>query len=131
MKIECDEHFRIPMSRRQFRRWLRALRSGEYVKAKGTLAYARPDGEHGFCCLGVLANETPGCSWTDDLELIPAGRTRPSDTAAFLNPRLFKIPSKLQHRLATWNDATLYGREQYSHRDIADWLEGHVTPTGK
>lgn len=34
------------------KKWVKALRSGKYKQAKGTLN----DGEGGFCCLGVLCD---------------------------------------------------------------------------
>lgn len=44
------------------KKWLAALRSGEYKKAKRRLRY----GDH-YCCLGILCDlyrqETPGVTW--------------------------------------------------------------------
>jgi len=38
-------------------RWVAALRSGEYVQGTGQLLeISRVDGEHRWCCLGVLCN---------------------------------------------------------------------------
>lgn len=36
------------------RKWIKALRSGDYYQTNGDLAKQRKDGEWGFCCLGVL-----------------------------------------------------------------------------
>jgi len=38
------------------RKWLAALRSGEYVQGKGNLLSIEESGEHSFCCLGVLCD---------------------------------------------------------------------------
>lgn len=37
-------------------RWVKALKSGKYKQVKGTLKGVRPDGEVGYCCLGVLCD---------------------------------------------------------------------------
>jgi hypothetical protein len=36
------------------RRWVEALRSGDYVQRRGRLAYQSHDGDNSYCCLGVL-----------------------------------------------------------------------------
>lgn len=37
-------------------RWLAALRSGSYRQARKSLQTVPPDGQAGFCCLGVLCD---------------------------------------------------------------------------
>lgn len=37
----------------KFKKWMEALRSGEYKQVQGTLMGETPDGEIGYCCLGV------------------------------------------------------------------------------
>lgn len=37
------------------KKWVKALRSGEYLQGRGYLAQEE-NGEHKFCCLGVLCN---------------------------------------------------------------------------
>ncbi|HEV2376204.1 MAG TPA: hypothetical protein VGS19_29045 [Streptosporangiaceae bacterium] len=36
--------------------WCAALRSGEYKQTKGTLRGETPEGDEGYCCLGVLTD---------------------------------------------------------------------------
>lgn len=38
------------------KKWLKALRSGEYSQTSGTLRRKSNDGVTSFCCLGVLCN---------------------------------------------------------------------------
>jgi len=38
------------------KKWLEALRSGEYKQGKRTLRRREPNGEWSFCCLGVLCD---------------------------------------------------------------------------
>jgi hypothetical protein len=39
--------------------WVKALRSGDYEQARGSLSAIRLDGKTGYCCLGVLAEISP------------------------------------------------------------------------
>lgn len=45
------------MNKHVKRKWLRALKSGEYAKGKGSLAYYIGYGIPEYCCLGVLVCE--------------------------------------------------------------------------
>ena len=38
------------------KKWLEALRSGEYKQGKRTLRRIEPDGGYSYCCLGVLCD---------------------------------------------------------------------------
>lgn len=38
------------------KKWVKALRSGEYNQGNGHLVNVNPDGSERFCCLGVLCN---------------------------------------------------------------------------
>lgn len=53
------------------RRWVDALRSGEYKQGKYRLAQSNGDDKVGYCCLGVLCdlvkNEV-GMDWFEDLD---------------------------------------------------------------
>ncbi len=44
------------MNRAIKKKWVAALRSGEYTQGKGKLRINRDGGETLFCCLGVLCN---------------------------------------------------------------------------
>ena len=43
------------MKKKVMKKWVKALRSGQYNQTEGALARHR-NGEDGFCCLGVLCN---------------------------------------------------------------------------
>jgi hypothetical protein len=43
------------MKKSVMKKWVKALRSGEYTQAKGVLV----DSQDNFCCLGVLCNLAP------------------------------------------------------------------------
>ncbi len=45
------------MDKKVKRKWLRALRSGEYDQTKNFLCTTDEEGNDSFCCLGVLLNE--------------------------------------------------------------------------
>lgn len=46
-----------PITKAECRRWIAALRSGEYAQGKSSLCVAKPDGQPDrFCCLGVLCD---------------------------------------------------------------------------
>ena len=53
------------MNKRIKKKWIAALRSGEYVQGRGAMLTTDEDGNDSFCCLGVLSNihaeETGGC----------------------------------------------------------------------
>lgn len=44
------------MKKSVMQKWTKALKSGEYLQGKNYLAQVNKDGEHEFCCLGVLCN---------------------------------------------------------------------------
>jgi len=50
--------------------WLKALRSGKYLRVSGALKRKRGDGKMGYCCLGVLCDiyqkETGKGIWTGE-----------------------------------------------------------------
>jgi hypothetical protein len=46
------------------RKWVDALRSGNYQQAKGYLKRKRQDGSVGFCCLGVLGDIVSPSAWS-------------------------------------------------------------------
>ena len=127
MKIDAKPNVStITMPRRLFRKWLQALRSGEYIKATNKLVNI--DGTE-FCCLGVLANEQ-GCTWGYDGDgfagPVPKGQRQQRGTS-FLGRTLGAgIPLSLQKQLAEFND--LQGGAKHSHAEIADWLEANITP---
>lgn len=44
------------MKKNVMKKWVKALRSGEYAQGKLSLVRISNNGEHQFCCLGVLCN---------------------------------------------------------------------------
>ena len=44
------------MKKKVMKKWVKALRSGEYPQVKGSMCKKLNDGRDGFCCLGVLTN---------------------------------------------------------------------------
>lgn len=50
------------------RKWIMALRSGEYTQGKGFLCVL-DNGNPTYCCLGVLADAVVPGSWGDPVEL--------------------------------------------------------------
>jgi hypothetical protein len=56
-------------------KWLKALRSGEYKQAKGTMYNPKTCG---FCCLGVLEHVVSGGKVEDDPESESGFRCEPS-----------------------------------------------------
>lgn len=53
----CKRKITIRMPKKILNKWLKALRSGEYTQAKGTLHDPETGG---FCCLGVLQHCVDG-----------------------------------------------------------------------
>ena len=121
------------------KRWVKALRSGEYVKTKGRLCDTprhrlmsinpRPrafyETAHGFCCLGVLGDlavQDGAAEWgpvnsNDELVLLTSTGNAstcmlPGDIRAWAG-----LDADAQDYLARVND------DGWSHRRIADWIE--------
>ena len=44
------------MKKSVMKKWVKALRSGEYLQCKGELTEKNKKGQDTFCCLGVLTN---------------------------------------------------------------------------
>lgn len=44
------------MNKPVIKKWITALRSGDYAKKVGRLVYVEDNKQVGFCCLGVLCN---------------------------------------------------------------------------
>ncbi len=60
-----EENDKIRMPKKLLNKWLKALESGEYKQARGTL-YKPSTG--GFCCLGVLQHVASGGSCEVDID---------------------------------------------------------------
>jgi hypothetical protein len=104
-------------------KWLKALRSGEYRRAEGTLATM--DGKK-FCCLGVLA-DIQGCTWKPDTTehgLVPLaknGRALVKGSDDFLPVRRAGgLTSEQQGILADMND------DGKTFKQIAKYIEANL-----
>lgn len=98
------------------RKWLAALRSGQFRQGRGCLKTAytfagAKDGEMAFCCLGVL-NE------------ISDKVLRSSDGAELLSPASCGITRATQKKLANLNDGIDVKPQTFSQ--IADYIEANL-----
>jgi hypothetical protein len=115
--------FKMPKAMKA--RWLKALRSGRYKQADGTLfdrigSSRKP----AYCCLGVLArcekrlDMKTGCFITDDGE---EGCTELLTTPGDFNLARFQmLPKRIQVKLSEMND------DGQSFTEIADWIEENL-----
>lgn len=81
------------------KRWLKALRSGEYKQARETLMDHRPPSKGGrsFCCLGVLCDLHSQLSSSPDWKIGPDGYEYCGDA------------SELPNKVANWAGLELNG----------------------
>lgn len=88
-------------------RWVAALRSGEYKQICGTLRsdFAFPNGEPGFCCLGVLREIEPRLKNYAEIE---------GEIGA------------LPMRACTWMNDGRGGYPEHNFNQIADWIEENL-----
>lgn len=111
------------MDQKLKRKWVRALRSGQYKQ--GDMALCSRDGKR-FCCLGVLA-DVQGATWEEagrhgigGLAPIIKG-IEPSGDAQMLRPReAGGLRTDTLKKLAEMND------EGDSFRVIADYIEARL-----
>ena len=98
-------------------KWIKALRSGEYVQGKKTMVRQTKDGHDEFCCLGVLADlmgaEFDGpASWCGPLRRFTIdGKQFAKDSW------LPEVCFSGQSVLASMND------DGASFDEIADWIQ--------
>lgn len=107
------------------RKWVKALRSGEYLQGRGQLV--SDDGKN-FCCLGVLA-DVMGCEWQEStsefcstlVPILPRGRKplaiRGED---FLSVAKTRLRHNVQGKLASMND------DGASFKKIAQFIEDEI-----
>lgn len=114
---------KLRMPKNLLKRWLKALRSGEYKQASGTLYNTKTGG---FCCLGVLQHVASGgkCEVDDDgyFECVPS-----SD---WYSSNAIDIPEEIECTLMRMNDGKLVltepGNKRVGKRKfpaIADYIE--------
>lgn len=119
------------------RRWLEALRSGEYQQGHGWLR----DGDR-FCCLGVLCDlyidEHPAARWKSGVFDTGRGSTHASELPGHVAEwagLLSFDPKAGAHSLAAWNDGDSDGDGQWARRpktfaEVADMIEEHIPADG-
>ena len=109
------------------RKWLKALRSGEYKQARNKL-----NNGIGMCCLGVLcdlhAKETRG-EWVRDgrrlYSYLGNQDELPSqvmDWAGLSSPN----PNAGEHSLAVYNDGESGGVKRHDFKQIAELIKEHL-----
>lgn len=89
------------------RKWVKALRSGEYAQGRNALCIIGEDYDR-FCCLGVLINEVEGFAGTTKTYIDAELRTiRRSDNPYSLSLRQFRewgLDGETQDELIYMND---------------------------
>jgi hypothetical protein len=97
------------------KKWIKALRSGNYKQTRGTLK-----NDEGFCCLGVLCDIHPKVTWGErdaaNFEFEVSESELPREFRLHLG-----IPKNKHNRLMHLNDGL---RQDFS--EIADWIEKHL-----
>ena len=105
------------------KKWLKALRSGDYVQGMNALCSTRSRGGDRFCCLGVLANELAPGKWEDSgvvPDVLPRNSLSMYGSFIYLEPCLLdlaELPSSKMRLLSRMND------EGKSFEWIADFIE--------
>jgi hypothetical protein len=114
---------KIKMPAKLLKKWLKALRSGEYKQASGTLYDTKTAG---FCCLGVLQHVSSGgkCEVDSDgdFECVPS--------RGWYADNSIDMPDEAECALMHMNDGKLVWTEDSSKRvgkrkfpAIADYIE--------
>lgn len=106
------------------RKWLNALRSGEYKQGKGFLRSA--DGK--FCCLGVAVNVMAPSTWLKTIDSYDSYSYRKFGQTDLITDEEFNrfIPKYIQNRLDFVVDADMLANLNdmgYTFTEIADIIE--------
>lgn len=104
------------------KKWVKALRSGNYKQGKERLRTTKTDGSSYYCCLGVLA-DVLGCEWIEGAE-IARFKEEKQISAAIIPHRVadkIKLPAIKQDKLISMNDGA--GR---SFNYIASYIERYL-----
>ena len=101
------------------RKWVRALRSGEYKQGKGYLVQGTNEDGYVHCCLGVLACEmVPEYVRRQEMDSVGVDNNTeflPDDLSI-----MFGLDEGTQTELADFND------NSKSFTAIADWIEENL-----
>lgn len=116
MKATNENEAPNRMDKRLKRKWLKALRSGQYKQGKGALV-----NEAGaYCCIGVLGKV---CGMPDEALLEHAGSISGTGLEALDYARL---EHSVRDRLADMNDGVGRGTKRKSFKQIANWIEKNL-----
>lgn len=110
------------------RRWVKALRSGEYQQGTGTLCRFDPrEGSLQFCCLGVLADIVDPDGW--EMEDYEGNRTFSNahwgETGDWQLPEGIAIETGFLDPPTMAKLVNLNDNSRYDFDQIADWIESH------
>lgn len=103
----------------RYRKWIAALRSGEYKQGRGWL---RPEKDE-FCCLGVLLDLGDNTKRTEDGWITSFGKV--GCVSHLPAPVCYALSLSVEDRLKliSLNDA-----KKYSFNKIADYIETEILP---
>ena len=111
------------MNKRIKNRWIKALRSGEYVQGTDALVTATDAGYDKFCCLGVLC-DVLGLEFVarkdPDYPLLLAGTRQAGNLPRKMRDEL-GINRSQHMELIDMND-----RLRYNFEEIADWISKNL-----
>lgn len=109
-------------------KWVKALRSGDYDQATGSLRLKEDTHEFSYCCLGVLC-DVAGADWSGDIPKIDGEFLEDRDESLLSGNALdfFGLDQKTQHHLAELNDGnTDKAIHNHSFSEIADYIEKNL-----
>lgn len=98
--------------------WLKALRAGEYAQGTGALCRLK-NGEHEFCCLGVLVNEIEGFD-SLPISFRPAIHDGYKGTLSGRLMKMTELRPLERNKLISMNDSGS------SFPEIADYIEANL-----
>ena len=107
------------MTKELKKKWLDALRSGEYTQGRGRLRYANQ-----YCCLGVLC-DVVGYEWKEKekncfYSIAGTNWIKNEEIREELG-----LSQEVQEKCYNMNDGTS-GYKKHSFKKIADWLEKNL-----
>lgn len=111
----------MEINKKEFNKWIKALRSGKYKQAKGQFQK-----EDGYCCLGVACRVINKTDLNTPLKGITSYESYP-DTPEWLNNINKDFRTKTLFTLWELNDSTFATRQlgfnSLNFNEIADCLE--------
>ena len=121
------------MNKTLIKRWVRALRSGDYIQGKGYLctSNANSNANTKYCCLGVLADVALDAYWelahTDSKSIWALNMGQVDDDGIGCRDGL--LPGKALQALGLSHDAQCHLARCNDRGDsfdkIADWIEAN------